>query len=400
MRKDRGPEAGRARGRSARARHGALALASLLALSAPLGGSVLAPASALAQRRSTESRPLELTVGESEAIQNDGVSTFTNGDDSVAQIDYDENTGNFLVRARRAGETELLLIYDDGRQVRYRITVRQRVQAAAGMEVLARDDIRLDLYFVELRESYSHQIGISYPSSLPPAGGLRTEMNFDLVTGTLTRATASITDALLPRLDLAQTAGWARLLRQAVLVTVNGEAASIDAGGEINIVVTAGLQTQLRTIRFGTIIEMTPRYDSGSGRVEVAIRADVSELTPPITGSIPGRSRTEVRTLVNLQLGQSIMLGGLTSRSTPQSQAGLPGLSQIPILGVLFGSNQRREDAQENFVFVVPTVTQAVGRAQQDRIREALRVYESFGSIGGSGLGDIELVEPSPPGYE
>jgi hypothetical protein len=378
----------------------AIALASLLALGAPLAATALAPQMVEAQRRS-EARPLELTVGESEAIQNDGVSTFTNGDDTVAQIDYDENTGNFLVRARRAGETELLLIYEDGRQVRYRITVRQRVQAAAGMEVLARDDIRLDLYFVELRESYSHQIGISYPTSLPPTGGgFRGEMDFDLVTATLTRATASITDALLPRLDLAQTAGWARLLRQAVLVTVNGEAASIDAGGEINIVVTAGLQTQLRTIRFGTIIEMTPRYDSGSGRVEVAIRADVSELTPPVTGNVPGRSRTEVRTLVNLELGQSIMLGGLTSRSTQQSQAGLPGLSQIPILGVLFGSNQRREDAQENFVFVVPTVTQAVGRAQQDRIREALRVYESFGSIGGSGLGDIELVEPSPPGYE
>jgi type II secretory pathway component GspD/PulD (secretin) len=131
--------------------------------------------------------------------------------------------------------------------------------------------------------------------------------------------------------------------------------------------VTAGLQTQLRTIRFGTIIEMTPRYDSGSGRVEVQIRADVSELTPPVTGSIPGRSRTEVRTLVNLELGQSIMLGGLTSRSAQSSQSGLPGLSQIPILGVLFGTNSRREDAQENFVFVVPTVTQAVGRAQIGR---------------------------------
>lgn len=354
-----------------------------------------------AQRRSGEARRLELTVGESEAIQNDGVSTFTNGDDTIAQIDYDENTGNFLVRARRAGETELLLIYDDGRQVRYRIVVRQRVQAAAGMEVLARDDIRLDLYFVELRENYSHQIGIGYPTSFPPAegGGFAGALDFELVTGTITRATASITDALLPRLDLAQTAGWARLLRQAVLVTVNGEAASIDAGGEINIVVTAGLQTQLRTIRYGTIIEMTPRYDSSSGRVEVQVRADVSELTPPVTGNIPGRSRTEVRTLVNLELGQSIMLGGLTSHSTQQSQTGLPGLSQIPIVGVLFGSNARREEAQENFVFVVPTVTQAVGRAQQDRIREALRVYESFGSIGGSGLGDIELVEPTPPGY-
>jgi pilus assembly protein CpaC len=390
-------------GRTRRAR-GARRLACAMALGgvgAVVGAALGAPV-VEAQRRS-EARPIELTVGESEAVQNDGVATFTNADDAVAQVDYDDNTGNFLIRARRAGETELLLIYEDGRQVRYRITVRQRVQAAAGMEVLARDDIRLDLYFVELRESYSHQIGIGFPSSFPgggTAGGFRGEMNFDLVTGTLTQATASITEALLPRLDLAQTAGWARLLRQAALVTVNGEAASIDAGGEINIVVTAGLQTQLRTIRFGTIIQMTPRYDSSSRRVEVQVRADVSELTPPVTGNVPGRSRTEVQTLVNLELGQSIMLGGLTSHSAQQSQTGLPGLSQIPILGVLFGSNSRREEAQENFVFVVPTVTQAVGRAQQDRIREALRVYESFGSIGGSGLGDIELIEPTPPGYE
>lgn len=369
---------------------------------AAAGALLSAPAAqAQGQQIRSEVRSLELTVGQSEAIRNDGVASFTNGDDTVAQVDYDDNTGNFLVRARRPGETELLLIYEDGRQVRYRITVRQRVQARAGVEVLPRDDIRLDLYFVELRENYTHQIGIGYPTSLPPSeGGMRAELDFDLVTATLTRATASITEALLPRLDLAQTAGWARLLRQAVLVTVNGETASIDAGGEINIVVTAGLQTQLRTIRFGTIIQMTPRYDSSSGRIEVQIRADVSELTPPITGNVPGRSRTEVQTLVNLELGQSIILGGLTSRSTQQSQSGLPGLSQIPIFGALFGSNSRREENQENFVFVVPTVTQAVGRAQQDRIREALRVYESFGSIGGSGLGDIELVEPTPPGYQ
>ena len=36
----------------------------------------------------------------------------------------------------------------------------------------------------------------------------------------------------------------------------------------------------------------------------------------------------------------------------------------------------------------------------QDRITEALHVYEDYGSIGGHGLGDIELIEPSPPGFE
>ena len=378
----------------------ARSLGTLITLGALGSVPMLTPLTASAQRR-PEARELELTVGESHVIRNDGSSSFDPGNEGVASIAYDETTDNYVVRARGQGESTLTLLYEDGRETRYHIVVRGRVTSAAGMEVIARDDIRLDLYFVELRETSGHRLGLGWPTSLPPSrGALGADVSIDLVTATLTRATASITEALLPRLDIAQASGWARLLRQAVLVTVNGEAASIDAGGEINIVVTAGLQTQLRTIQFGTIIEMTPRYDPNSGRIEVQIRADVSDLTPPGVGStIPGRTRTEVRTLVNLELGQSIALGGLTSRSTTQSQNGIAGLSQIPILGVLFGTNTRQEENQENFVFVVPTVTQAVGRAQQDRIREALRVYESFGSIGASGLGDIELVEPSPPGY-
>jgi type II secretory pathway component GspD/PulD (secretin) len=103
---------------------------------------------------------------------------------------------------------------------------------------------------------------------------------------------------------------------------------------------------------------------------------------------------------VNLELGQSIVLGGLTSRTSTQSQSGLPGLSQIPILGVLFGTHTRRDANVENLLFIVPTVVQAVPRAQADRIQEALRIYERFGTIGGPGLGDIELIEPSPPGYQ
>lgn len=377
-------------------------LGTLLSMSALGAAPLLAPTTALAQRR-PEARELELTVGETHVIRNDGSSSFDPGNEQIAGIGYDEATDNYVVRARSAGESTLTLLYEDGRETRYHIVVRGRVQAAAGMEVVARDDIRLDLYFVELRESSGHQLGLAWPTSLPPGGnGLTAEVGIDLVTSTLTRATASITEALLPRLDIAQASGWARLLRQAVLVTVNGETASIDAGGEVNILVNSGFQAQLRRIQYGTIIEMTPRYDPNSGRIEVQISADVSDLTPPSTAgsTVPGRTRTSVHTLVNLELGQSIALGGLTSRSTTQSQNGIAGLSQIPILGVLFGTNTRRDEAQENFVFIVPTVTQAVGRAQQDRIREALRVYESFGSIGASGLGDIELVEPSPPGYQ
>jgi pilus assembly protein CpaC len=276
------------------------------------------------------------------------------------------------------------------------------VTATGGVQV--RENIRLDLYFVQLTESYSHQVGIGFPGSIGGNGVGRFAMTIDLTsldTTPIQEATASIINQALPRIDLAQSMGWARMMRQAMLVTANGEQASINAGGEANLVVAGGFGGSIQRIEFGSLIEMTPRYDPTTHRIEVSIATDISDLTPPLSdGGAPGRTRTRLTTVVNLELGQSIVLGGLTSRTTQQSSSGLPWLSQIPIVGVLFGSNFRREENVESFLFVVPTVVQAIPRARQDRIAEALRVYEDFGSIGGHGLGDIQLIEPSPPGYE
>jgi type II secretory pathway component GspD/PulD (secretin) len=185
-----------------------------------------------------------------------------------------------------------------------------------------------------------------------------------------------------------------------MVVTANGEAASIDAGDEQNFLVATGFAADIRTIRFGSIVEMTPRYDASTRRIEISVTADISELTPPNSSGIPGRTRTTISAVANLELGQSLVLGGLESRTARESAAGLPGLSQIPILGVLFGTNNRTEARTENFLFIIPTVVQAVPRGDADRVAEALRVYQDFGSIGGHGLDDIELVEPTPPGYE
>jgi pilus assembly protein CpaC len=205
----------------------------------------------------------------------------------------------------------------------------------------------------------------------------------------------------LPRLDLAQSSGWGRILRQAMLVTANGEEATLDTGGEINFVINNGLSVEIRTIRYGSILTVTPRYDTATRRIDLTVSADVSELTAPFQpDGPPGRTRTVVSTLVNLSLGESIVLGGAVASTTNESQGGLAGLSQIPILGVLFGTNLRTAENTENYLFIVPTVVEAVPRSESDRITEVLDLYRNYGAIGGRGLGDIELIEPSPPGYE
>lgn len=381
-----------------------------LLATATMLGMALAPSLASAQEDGgrPERQRLELEVGEQVTISASGVASYSEGAPGIVDVRVPSDGRNFIIVALRPGTTSLLLIYNDGRQVRYSITVLDpdaSVTSTGG--VPARESIRLDMYFVQLTEQYSHSLGIGFPGTIggsTQVAAFQAQLSFvgDAgPTAEFTRAAIQIANQSLPRLEIAQTSGWVRIMRQAMVVTANGMPAEINAGGEVNFLVTNAFQTQIRRLTFGSQITMTPRYDASTGRIEVQLEADVSELTPPLDqGGIPGRTVTHIASTLNLELGQSIVVGGAVARYARESRSGLPGLSQIPIIGVLFGVNSRVEEQTESLLFIIPTVVQPIPRAQADRVSEALRTYESFGSIGGPGLGDIELIEPSPPGYE
>lgn len=352
-----------------------------------------APSVAAAQ---VHNENIELDVGGVRILDGDDFTACRQSVEGIVQVRADE-ANQIIVAGRSQGTMTLTCTTHSGRTLNYNFTVRRRQIAAAASEVIQRDNIRLDLYFVELRETNVHQIGVGYPESI---GGSQLGFNFsyDLFTE-FAQATFSVGSQLLPRIDLMQSQGWARLLRQAALVTVNGQAATIDSGGEFNIAVAAGLTSRLERIRYGTSMSITPTYDPRSGLIDVAVQVSISDLTTSAGSQVPGRVVTDLQTTVNMRLGEAIVVGGLTGRGTAQSQTGLPFISQIPILGVLFGSNQRQDQATENYLFIIPTVVQAVSRSDLDQIRRALRFYEEFGGLGARGLGDIELIEPTPRGY-
>ncbi|GAB5547379.1 MAG: pilus assembly protein N-terminal domain-containing protein [Sandaracinaceae bacterium] len=360
-------------------------------------GITLAAAPALAQ----QDRDLDLTVGEQSTVSAIGVERFSEGIPGVVDIRVTER--EFILVALRPGTTSLVLFYANGRRVTYQITVRDpNAQHARPGSVEARETIRLDLYFVELNETYSHNIGVGFPGTIGGAGIGNATLNFDFLgtpadrTPGFTTASLALVNQVLPRIDLAQSQGWARLRRQAMLVTANGTPASFSGGGEVNIIVSGALAARLEKIEYGSVLRMTPRFDAQTGRIEIAMEADLSELTDPASaGGPPGRRVTHLETVVNMEPGQAMMMSGLVSRSELESQGGLPGLSQIPILGVFFGSNQRRGEATQNVLFVVPTIVQSVPRQQRDYIREALETYQRFSGF----IHEYEMFEATPPGY-
>jgi pilus assembly protein CpaC len=331
---------------------------------------------------------IALNVGEQRVVPSDNVRSYSEGVRGVVDVRLTKDGSEFIVVALRPGATTLLLLMMDGSERHLRITVEdpnapKRGKGSGAVE--ARDNIRLDFYFVQVSKSYGHQLGLGFPGSVAPTFSAA----YDIKAGNLESATAVIESQALPRLDMAQSSGWAKVMRQAAVVTANGEKASFSGGGEVNVPIQSALTSGVQKIEFGSKIEVEPVYDSRSGRIELRLHADISELDSDRGTGIPGRITAGLDTIVNLELGQSLILGGLTARSERTSKSGFPGLSQIPIFGMLFGSHGHTEDESENVVLIVPTVVDAVSMQDRARLDDALRRYTEYS-------GDLDEVDLVP----
>jgi len=323
-------------------------------------------------------RSIVLRVGEQKSLSAQGIRSYSEGAPGFADIRVTRDQSRFVIVGKKEGTTSLLLIKHDGDQLQYTIRV---LPTDANKGFGGRENIRLDLYFVSIQDRYGHQIGLNWPGNI---GSTITPSEAAIaITGGSGQATQSafqiLPQTFLPSFDLAQAKGWAKMYRQATLVTANGTEAVFTSGGEFNVQVQNNLTVNVQAIEFGTKISVLPKYDSKTGRIELEIVADVSDLDGEkgIHG-IPGRITSHVETLVNLQLGQSVSLAGIRARTERRKKDGIPGLALVPFIGALFGTHSRETEDNESYMLVVPSVVEPISISQRNRVEEALRVYESF----------------------
>lgn len=325
---------------------------------------------------------LEIKVGEQTSLSASGVEKYSEGQKGIVDVRLPEDGEEFIIVGVRPGSTTLLLIKEGGLKTTYQIDVK-----ALTNEVPAKENIRLDFYFVELKEGGQYQVGVNWPGSI----GADVEMDVGLDSGGITAASASLSGLPLPRLDVLHSNEWARIARQASVISANGEEAVFNSGGEVNIAIEGSLAAEIRQIPFGTKVKVLPRYDKESGRLELRVEAEVSSLGE---GRVPTRSSSNISTVVNVEMNQAIVLAGLYSQSEAKNRSGLPFLSQLPFIGTLFGSHGARREKVQNVVFIVPSIVDVVDMKARDRIRDALTAYENFsGDMGKVNIAPDELTE-------
>jgi general secretion pathway protein D len=150
------------------------------------------------------------------------------------------------------------------------------------------------------------------------------------------------------------------------LVVLNNQVAHIEVGDQIPVNQTyyTGLGTtstattvgQVQYIPTGIILDVQPRVNPG-GLVYLNIDQQVSQTLGNANsqGNYTIQQR-QIATQLGVQNGQTVLLGGLISQQNSDSGQGVPWLSDIPILGKLFGSTGKTKQRQELIVLITPRV--------------------------------------------
>jgi pilus assembly protein CpaC len=407
---------------------------------------VLACASATRARAEVaKSEELSLAVGENRTLPAGDVKSYSEGSPGIAEVRVTPNGSQFVIVGQKPGATTLLLIKNDGKEVIWNINVFARpvqtVQAelsellgdTTGIRVrrvgsrffveggvssepelkriehiaslyqgqveslvvlggAAADrkiNIRVDFFFVQFNKTDNYQVGIGWPGTIGGAGIVQSTFAYDFLAGATTAARASVINQPLPWLDLAARNGWAKVLKHATVITHNGGEAEFSNGGSQNFSVANGLTATIEKIEFGTTIKILPRFDPTSREMQVNVDALVADLTPPSSAAtnLPGQNTSKLTTGVALELGESIVLSGIRTQARRYSTAGIPGLSEIPIIGPLFGTVGDQKEEVEGAVFIVPSVIESAPARVTELIDRAIGQYEAFD-------GDMREVAP------
>ncbi|HMK43689.1 MAG TPA: secretin N-terminal domain-containing protein [Dissulfurispiraceae bacterium] len=175
-----------------------------------------------------------------------------------------------------------------------------------------------------------------------------------------------------------------------ILVADNREA-RIQVGSQVPIATStttspigtgAGVtNTTTSTIQYkdtGTILKVKPQVND-SGLIALEISQEVSDFR---TIAVYGTEqvvidKSEVTTNLIAQDGQTIVIGGLIGETNKSSRSGIPLLSEIPILGHLFGTTQITSSRNELVVLLTPRVL----RNQEDASKLSSEYYDVFKNL-------------------
>jgi general secretion pathway protein D len=174
------------------------------------------------------------------------------------------------------------------------------------------------------------------------------------------------------------------------ILVLNNHEATLQVGDQVPIAtsqaqsVVAGSAPVINSIDYrstGVILKVTPRVNQG-GMVTMEISQEVSDVSSTNTSTLdsPTITQRKINSTVSVADTETIALGGLIQDSRTRGSSGLPFLSEVPVLGGLFGTKTDNVTRTELIVLITPHVVDNLqkARAVTEELRQKLPAVQTL----------------------
>ncbi len=157
-----------------------------------------------------------------------------------------------------------------------------------------------------------------------------------------------------------------KILSSPQILVTNNEEAKIHIGDTVPYIVSTTNGTgdnaikseDVRFIDVGLKLNVIPTIND-EGMVTMRLRPEISSVVARISsdkGGIPQVNKTEVETSVMVQDGMTIVMAGLRKEDKTHTKKGVPGLMNVPYLGVLFSTISDTITSTEIVILITPHI--------------------------------------------
>jgi general secretion pathway protein D len=249
------------------------------------------------------------------------------------------------------------------------------------MDVLPRQAIiEARIFEIDLTDDLS--FGVSATLGAIQTGQQLTTGSIDAATGALSASSFAFIGSsreILASLSALRQKTKVKILEAPAVLAIDGQMAHIQVGGQVPVPgfsyvgAAGGATTSVSYANTGTELEITPRI-SASGTVTLDVAQSVtSEGTASALG--PTFNTTNVMTTLAVKDGESVAIAGLIRENESTGRNGVPILSDIPGLGVLFGRTTRNKTRSELLIMITPHVIRTPERLAEmtEQLKDSLR---------------------------
>ncbi|MGO9849887.1 MAG: type II secretion system secretin GspD [Methylocella sp.] len=181
------------------------------------------------------------------------------------------------------------------------------------------------------------------------------------------------------------------------VVVLDNQPATLIVGDQIPVttqtavsVVTSGapVVNNIAYVNTGVILHVTPRINA-NGNVMLNIQQEISnvENNANATSLTPTVSQRLVKSSIAVAGGQTVLLAGLISETKNDTGSGIPGLDQVPVLGVLSSQISKSIQRDELIIFIRPQIirngvdAQHIAEELRRKIRGTLQPHSDLGKV-------------------